>query len=702
MLYSHTDLICYTAAHQRKTGEAGSKMRGSGRWKNDTFRILLYVLIAVLLVILFFYYALDRRHTLIPKEFPRAEKGVLELNSWDFSTRGPVPLDGEWEFYPNRLLFPGDVFSGDSYTEVPSRWNYDDRIGNHGYATYRLVVDLAAEEYPLAIQNGSLSTAFRLFINGENILEVGQVGVEAESSQPAYRPATSPLFMMRAEKSYEIILQVSNWDYRTGGPWSSLWFGPYETLSSWHWISEVRGIILFSSLMIMAFFYTGVYLLRRHEGYYLYLSLLSLLFALRALFPDHYLILHFFPTLPFRLIIACEYLTLYLAVPAAAILFHNMYPRQFDRRLYYTILGTSSLFTLAVLILPPALFTYTVYPFYLFLSVSLFSMVYVMLKAVIANVTGALLTLLGTCFIIASIINDFFYLSFTSRTGTFIELGMIFFIFFQALALAMKMTSSFQEVQKLTESLGHLNENLEEEVERRTGEVRSAHEAMRDLEGIRCAEEERKRVGRDLHDTLGQSIHAMELLGESVRLQGEIPRDLERKIGGMLELNEEIKSNLYTIIGELYPVGIGERGLLAAIERDAENLMARHDLSVDIFCPVKDIPLDLSCTGDVYNIVREGMTNALRHASPEKITISLDVGDTLFTLRVTNDGAFRKSSGEPQKAQKSGGHGTSIMSYRAASHGGTFSSGYGEDGTYTIEATIPLKSSGKDMEKRGV
>ena len=61
-------------------------------------------------------------------EMPVAVNGVLDLTGWDFENSGCVRLNGEWEFYWNRLLSPQDFRRGDApaitgYYKIPGAWN---------------------------------------------------------------------------------------------------------------------------------------------------------------------------------------------------------------------------------------------------------------------------------------------------------------------------------------------------------------------------------------------------------------------------------------------------------------------------------------------------------------------------------------------------------------------------------------------------
>lgn len=78
-----------------------------------------------------------------------AEKGILDLRELEFDKNTIINLNGEWEFYWNRFLYPADFdtakqLTPDCYGEAPSYWTgYDTDnldIKGQGYATYRLTI----------------------------------------------------------------------------------------------------------------------------------------------------------------------------------------------------------------------------------------------------------------------------------------------------------------------------------------------------------------------------------------------------------------------------------------------------------------------------------------------------------------------------------------------------------------------------------
>lgn len=79
---------------------------------------------------------------------PQAREGLLELGAWDLAQDGSVKLNGQWEFYWNRLLEPADFQRSDDhpkptgFLDLPRYWNGTDAEGGRptgdGFATFRL------------------------------------------------------------------------------------------------------------------------------------------------------------------------------------------------------------------------------------------------------------------------------------------------------------------------------------------------------------------------------------------------------------------------------------------------------------------------------------------------------------------------------------------------------------------------------------
>ncbi len=157
--------------------------------------------------------------------------GVMDLSSWNQEWDTRIRLDGEWEFYWNRLLTPVDFHKNEianaTYMKVPSRWNGKivdgESLPAFGSATYRMVLKNVPSGGVFALKKNNIRFSSVIFVNGQKLLEDGAPSGEAEG----YRPGNTPQFgLVSLDKGdVEIIVQVANYDYTNGGIPTSLIFG---------------------------------------------------------------------------------------------------------------------------------------------------------------------------------------------------------------------------------------------------------------------------------------------------------------------------------------------------------------------------------------------------------------------------------------------------------------------------------------------
>ncbi|MDR0271087.1 hypothetical protein [Paenibacillus sp.] len=154
------------------------------------------------------------------REGPPINQGVLDLSRWQDHNRSMLNLDGEWEFYPNQLLKPGDVPRGtktQNYIQVPGKWNgWTDANGvmmkGKDYGTYRIVVRNAPVGEMLAIAKNYARFSDKLYIDGALAGDSGQPAEIRERYTPRNVPYTA--YFKTASGEFEILLQVANYDYK--------------------------------------------------------------------------------------------------------------------------------------------------------------------------------------------------------------------------------------------------------------------------------------------------------------------------------------------------------------------------------------------------------------------------------------------------------------------------------------------------------
>lgn len=215
-------------------------------------------------------------------------------------------------------------------------------------------------------------------------------------------------------------------------------------------------------------------------------------------------------------------------------------------------------------------------------------------------------------------------------------------------------------------------------------ETRELETAMLDL-----IQRERRRIGRDLHDGLGQKLTGAAFLAEAVR------RGLEKKspavaaeiaeIGALIGDSIQMASG---IVRGLCPVAVESHGLVAAIEELAVNT----ERLFDVTCVVNrtgEFDLDnVEASTHLYYIVQEAVTNAVKHRDGGPVRICLEDRDGDLHLMVEND----SMNGRPAEV-KPRGLGLRTMRYRAGILGGEFEAGAAE-GRFRVAVRV----SRKEME----
>lgn len=181
--------------------------------------------------------------------------------------------------------------------------------------------------------------------------------------------------------------------------------------------------------------------------------------------------------------------------------------------------------------------------------------------------------------------------------------------------------------------------------------------------------ESQRQIGQDLHDSVGQKLTGLGMLAGGLveALQEHSPADLKAAKRISTGLEESLRQ-IRRLSRGLLPVEVDAEGLRAALTELAD--MSHYDSGVK--CTMEcEQPVridDNEVATQLYRIVQEAMTNALKHGAPKHVAIRLSRDDSQITLSVRDDG-----KGISSAALTSQGIGLRTMHYRAALIGATLS-----------------------------
>jgi PAS domain S-box-containing protein len=207
-----------------------------------------------------------------------------------------------------------------------------------------------------------------------------------------------------------------------------------------------------------------------------------------------------------------------------------------------------------------------------------------------------------------------------------------------------KVTRDLTEKTFTSMELQRVLENLEKEVtERRRAEQRvyRSEQSLRrlSLHLLRTQDEERKRIGRDLHDSLGQCLAILKINLDSVRLalppaEAKVLSQVEQ----CLQLSEEAIREVRTIAYLLYPPMLEELGLNSAIPWYLEGFSKRSEIKISFETQPDFARLPRAAELALFRVLQECLTNVHRHSGSKIAKIRLFEEDGLVVLEVADEG----------------------------------------------------------------
>ncbi len=202
---------------------------------------------------------------------------------------------------------------------------------------------------------------------------------------------------------------------------------------------------------------------------------------------------------------------------------------------------------------------------------------------------------------------------------------------------------------------------------------------------ISSSDNERRRIARDLHDTVVQDLVGVSYSLSAVAQSASTPPDDDvarhAARSAAVVVRRDVAA-LRTLIGDIYPPELGAGQLPSAVGALLETTLGRDVRTHLDAPPVMDLPIDAAVL--VYRVVREALRNTAKHAEARDVTVELVQRDGAVTAVVADDGVG-------MRAQAQYGHlGLRLLADTVRDAGGTFDLTSCPGGGVRVTACVPV------------
>ena len=179
------------------------------------------------------------------------------------------------------------------------------------------------------------------------------------------------------------------------------------------------------------------------------------------------------------------------------------------------------------------------------------------------------------------------------------------------------------------------------------------------------SERERRRIGGDLHDGLGQHLAGIELMVQS--LEKKLEAISAESAGQAARISEHVRDAIRqtkSLARGLSPVTLEANGLMSALQELTVTLRDIFRVNVTFNARQPVMISDNVAATHLFRIAQEAISNAVKHGGARNVQVELDMRASKFILTITDDGKGFKTTSQ------SSGMGLRIMGYRAGMIGG--------------------------------
>jgi signal transduction histidine kinase len=157
----------------------------------------------------------------------------------------------------------------------------------------------------------------------------------------------------------------------------------------------------------------------------------------------------------------------------------------------------------------------------------------------------------------------------------------------------------------------------------------------------RLREEEQKRIAREVHDELGQSLTGLKMnlhLLKTQAVDGSENSSIENRVDDLMQMTDSTIATVRRIAGELRPSLLDDFGLVSAVEWQTQEFERRTSIPCKFTSNCDSIDLGSERNTAMYRVVQEALTNVARHARAENVEVEFATDNSEVRVSIIDNG----------------------------------------------------------------
>ncbi|EJV74988.1 histidine kinase [Bacillus cereus] len=293
----------------------------------------------------------------------RAQNGTINLSDLPSNAK-ILSLAGEWKFTPNEFVVLNHFQEKAPNQLVPGQWE-----SKAQYGSYQLKIELPKHFSEVGFRIRNIWSAHTIYVNGEKVSEIGQIGKSKESTKP--ENPSYEIYLKPKTKELLVTIHVSNFYNVRGGIIFPIDFGDAKAMQED--VAEDTNIewTAVSILLVFSIFHLTIFLLRKKDDGFFYSGCYFLSLALIVMTRGERILLRAVPNIPFEFYFRLQDSITFFSAILLPFFISKTMPTTINKKQLLLLFSPFAIYSVGIILFPARSLSNLQTPFFFYMNIML-------------------------------------------------------------------------------------------------------------------------------------------------------------------------------------------------------------------------------------------------------------------------------------------------------------------------------------------